>query len=195
MIVKSLSQLLMVLASTCWLIACSGSPNVEFEPAETQAPQEQQDPSAAAVEVISYSGDVASSAEQLYGADPGDANPIYKEALKSNPNLGYTILYFDFNSIRLKESAREVLSHHAQFMQSHPEVVLLIEGHADKQGSAGYNLALGERRALAIKDALQAYGVDIEQIRSLSYGEERPAVEGEGEDVYNRNRRGELIYR
>lgn len=189
------------------LSACASSPNVEFSPAEpapepltesesdTEAMPEEAIEEEKVVAVHTYPSTLVSSAEKLYGEDPGADSALYREAVKKNPNLGYSIIYFDFNSAQVNAELHEVLAMHAQFMREHPQVKLVLEGHADKRGTAGYNLALGERRALAVKTILQVNGVEGARINVLSYGEERPAVDGDSEEVYSRNRRVEMIYK
>ncbi len=204
---------LFILVCGVLLAGCAGSPNVEFSPAEVgmeeptetmpevmpeeipeEAPEEPEEPETI-VAVHTYPSTLVSSAEKLYGEDPGGDSPAYREAVKKNPNLGYSVIYFDFNSAHVNSELHEVLAMHAVFMQEHPEVKLVLEGHADKRGTAGYNLALGERRALAVKAILQANGAESARINVVSYGEERPAVDGDGEEIYSRNRRVEMIYK
>ena len=174
------------------LVSCAGNSNVEFAPPKQDESTAKEDP---AVEAQSYPSSIVSSAERLYGDDPGGQHPQYIEAIKKNPNLANNVIYFEFNSTELHPQAREMLSHHSQFLNKFPNIELHLEGHADKQGTAGYNLALGERRALSVKDALKAYSVTGGQISIISYGEERPAQEGDTEEEYSRNRRVEMIYR
>ena len=160
------------------------APVVEEPKPETQPP-----------EIKSYDIDIAGTAEQLYGTDPGSStNDAYLQATEADPVLRYTVIYFDFNKSEVKADAREILSQHARFMQAHPEVVLRLEGHADQRGTGGYNLALGEYRAIAVRTILEAYGVDGSRISVVSFGEEQPAVEGNTEEAFKLNRRVELIY-
>ena len=183
------SHLFTLIIGGLLLVGCASSPNVEFSPAEPEDVEEK------VVAVRTYPSTLVSSAEKLYGADPGGDSPIYREAMKKNPNLGYNVIYFDFNSSQIDSKLHEVLAEHAIFMQDHPMVSLVLEGHADKRGTAGYNLALGERRALAVKTILQANGVEASRVKVISYGEERPAVDGDSEEIYSRNRRVEIIYK
>lgn len=187
------------------LAACATAPDVEFTPAEPPVEEEPMEEAPAVeipdeeappeIETRAYPDTIVSSAEQLYGTNPGGQSQTYREALESNPNLGYVVIYFDFNKSDIKPEVREIIAEHAAFMREHPGAMVTVEGHADKRGTAGYNLALGERRAQAVKALLQAGGVDGSRIEVISYGEERPAVEGDGEEIYAKNRRAEIIYR
>ncbi len=147
-------------------------------------------------EAGTYPGYAAGTVTELYGASgEQEQSQAYREAVEENPALRYIIVYFDFNKVDIKPESREVLMQHAEYLSEHPEVEVSLEGHADKRGSSGYNLALGERRSLSVKNFLRAHGVREFQTSIVSYGEERPAVEGNNEEAYAKNRRVELIYR
>lgn len=102
-------------------------------------------------------------------------------------------IYFDFDRSELRPEAREVLRGKAEVLRSFPEVRVRIEGHADERGTVEYNLALGERRADAARQFLIDLGLDSDRITTVSYGEERPAVEGQNEAAWSRNRRDEFV--
>ena len=101
-------------------------------------------------------------------------------------------VYFDYDSFTLQPNARKVLERNAAWLQANPTVKITIEGHCDERGSDEYNLALGERRALAVKNHLVALGIGKERLATISYGEERPAVAGHDETVWSKNRRSEF---
>lgn len=105
-----------------------------------------------------------------------------------------TTFYFDFDTSEIKPEARDVLIAHAQYLASHPDQHVRLEGHADERGTKEYNLALGERRANAVERFLIVNGASRDQIETVSYGEEKPAVMGTGESVWAQNRRVELIF-
>jgi len=98
------------------------------------------------------------------------------------------VVYFDFDQSLLKPSTRELLIKHADRMRAATGTVRL-EGHADELGTREYNLALGERRANAVRDFLVLQGVDAASLEVISYGEERPAQEGSSESARAMNRR------
>jgi peptidoglycan-associated lipoprotein len=102
-------------------------------------------------------------------------------------------IYFDFDRSEVKPAGRETLRRKGDALRELPDVRILIEGHADERGTVEYNLALGERRARAAFDYLSDLGIDPDRMTTVSYGEERPAVEGSGEAVWSQNRRDEFV--
>lgn len=117
------------------------------------------------------------------GMEPGD------EAL-----LTETVIYFDFDTARIRSEYSEILAAHARRLDANPGLSVRLEGHADERGSREYNIGLGERRAQAVRQALMLQGVDSVQITTVSYGEERPADPGSTEEAWAMNRRVELVY-
>jgi peptidoglycan-associated lipoprotein len=102
------------------------------------------------------------------------------------------VFYFEFDSVALDAEARAALIAHAEYMKS-ASVSVRLEGHADERGSREYNMALGERRANAVRDFLVLQGVSS-KIETVSFGEEKPAVMGSDEESWGKNRRVELKY-
>lgn len=119
------------------------------------------------------------------------------DALLNDPDspIGQRTVYFAFDSSELREEDMSIIEAHAEFLANHPDQRIRVEGHTDERGSPEYNLALGERRAIAVRRALVVNGVSEDQIRVISYGEENPAELGSSEDAWAKNRRGELVYR
>jgi peptidoglycan-associated lipoprotein len=111
----------------------------------------------------------------------------------SGGELG-NIIYFEFDSAEVRPDDTELVSRHALQLAENPSARLRLEGHADERGSREYNIGLGERRAQAVRRLLLIQGATAEQISTVSFGEERPAVEGGTEDAYEQNRRVELSY-
>jgi peptidoglycan-associated lipoprotein len=101
-------------------------------------------------------------------------------------------VYFAFDSYRIAASEMVKVQMAAEHLRTFPRDVVVVEGHTDERGSAEYNLALGERRALAVREALVGLGISPERIQTLSFGEERPAAHGTGEGVWSLNRRSEF---
>ena len=102
-------------------------------------------------------------------------------------------LYFAYDDTEIDEIATRIIIQHANFMQNNPSVNLRLEGHADERGTREYNLALGENRALSVKEVLSLYNLD-DRIIVVSYGEEQPILTGSNEEAWEKNRRVELIY-
>ncbi len=104
------------------------------------------------------------------------------------------IVYFDFDSSEIRPDARPVVEANAHYLAANPAVAITLEGHTDERGTREYNIGLGERRAEAVRRAMGAYGVASGQMRTLSYGEERPADPSHTEESYAKNRRVEIVY-
>ena len=102
-------------------------------------------------------------------------------------------LYFAYDDTEIDEVATRIIIQHANFMQSNPSVNLRLEGHADERGTREYNLALGENRALSVKEVLGLYNLD-DRIIVVSYGEEQPIHTGSNEEAWEKNRRVEFVY-
>ena len=102
-------------------------------------------------------------------------------------------LYFAYDDTEIDEVATRIIIQHANFMQNNPSVNLRLEGHADERGTREYNLALGENRALSVKEVLGLYNLD-DRIIVVSYGEEQPILTGSNEEAWEKNRRVELVY-
>jgi len=105
----------------------------------------------------------------------------------------FSDIHFDFDRYNLKSDARRILDRIAFVMLEHPELSLVIEGHCDERGSNEYNLALGERRAVAARDYLIEMGVEPHRIRTVSYGEERPIDPRHCEEAWAKNRRAHFV--
>jgi len=107
--------------------------------------------------------------------------------------LAQRVVYFEFDSSIIRDDALPLIQAHAQYLASNP-MMITLEGHADERGTREYNIALGERRADSVRRLLMANGVPGNQIKVVSYGEERPAALGHNEDAWSLNRRSELMY-
>ncbi len=106
--------------------------------------------------------------------------------------LNTKVFYFDFDVSEFMASDRDVLAIHGRNLAANSGTRIRLEGHADERGTREYNLALGERRANSIRDYLVVNGASLSQIESVSYGEERPADQGQTEASYRLNRRVEI---
>ncbi|HMN56852.1 MAG TPA: peptidoglycan-associated lipoprotein Pal [Ottowia sp.] len=113
---------------------------------------------------------------------------------KAGPVGVAKVILFDYDSYVVKPEYQSVVDQHARFLQSHPNARLVLEGNTDQRGSREYNLALGQKRAEAVRRALTLVGASDSQIEAVSFGKEKPAVEGNSEEAYAQNRRVEFRY-
>jgi peptidoglycan-associated lipoprotein len=104
-------------------------------------------------------------------------------------------VFFEFDQFLLSEGARRILEKNAEWLRSHPQAQVLIEGHCDERGTVEYNLALGERRAQSAKDYLMNLGVSKDRLSVISYGKEKPFALGHEEEAWVQNRRAHFLLR
>ena len=143
-------------------------------------PPPTQQPQTEAPSTGETTGGVASTAV------PGSLEEMIQEA-------GSDRVFFELDSYALDATAQATLNGQARWLGRYPNIRLTIEGHADERGTREYNLALGERRANAVKNYLAGQGVSAERVNVISYGKERPAVEGSNESAWAQNRRGVTV--
>lgn len=105
------------------------------------------------------------------------------------------VVYFDFDSFVVKPEAQALVDGNARFIKADPSRKVTVEGHTDERGGREYNLALGQKRAEAVRRSLTLLGVNDSQIEAVSFGEEKPAAAGNNEAAYSQNRRAEISYR
>jgi peptidoglycan-associated lipoprotein len=111
-----------------------------------------------------------------------------------NSPLYARIIYFEYDSSELTPEDQAVAGNHARNLAANPNASVSLEGHTDERGTREYNLALGERRALAIADLMMLDGASANQLQTLTYGEERAADMGTGDAAWAANRRVEIVY-
>jgi peptidoglycan-associated lipoprotein len=119
-------------------------------------------------------------------ADMGSLDEINKKGILAP-------VFFEFDSAEMSSEGQSVLSKNAETMKQFPTWVVSIEGHCDERGTAEYNLALGERRALSVRQYLVSLGIAAERLRTVSYGKEFPFDPGHGESSWARNRRANFV--
>ena len=128
-----------------------------------------------------------------------DSMSAYGEKLASGTQadfvatVGADRVFFNFDSANLSDDAQEVLKKAAEYIKENDISALTVEGHCDERGTREYNLALGDRRAVSVKKYLVGLGVPAENITTISYGKERPAMPGHTSDAWAQNRRGVLV--
>ncbi len=125
-------------------------------------------------------------------ATVGNAN-VPGSAADFAAQAGSDHVLFQYDSYELDEDARTILGKQAEWLARYPQTRITVEGHADERGTREYNLALGDRRATAAKNFLAAQGVDTGRMTTISYGKERPAVDGSDEAAWAQNRRAVTV--
>ncbi len=152
-------------------------------------------PASAAVENRGISNGEMSDidAAKSQGMDEGASAGANALNDPSSP-LSTRVIYFDYDSTTIRSDFEGVVQAHASYLAANSGTAVTLEGHADERGTPEYNLALAERRALALRRQLVLLGATAGQIKTVSYGEERPVAEGHDEQAYGLNRRVEIVY-
>ena len=172
-----------VLIFAVFLFACESTP----EKADDAVAVEDQGTN------LSDATDDGSSKAQTYGTEDDERSGISSLDDPQGP-LSVRIIYFEYDSSDIQSEYRATVEAHAAYLVANPNTIVSLEGHADERGSREYNLALGERRAQIVKRQFTLLGASPDQIRTVSYGEERPAVDNHDEYSWSQNRRVEIIY-
>lgn len=108
--------------------------------------------------------------------------------------LSRRVVYFDFDRAELRNEDAAIVAAHAAYLSGNPGTRARLEGHTDERGTREYNIGLAERRAQAVRRAMMLQGVAENQLATVSFGEERPAVSGDDEAAWSQNRRVEIVY-
>ena len=169
------AQLMLIVMSGLALAACKSKPPTL---PDASNPSEQQ------------SGQSGQTSDTSVGEGTTDAN----QTLLNNAKQAGTVIYFEYDRAEIKPEFVPIVTAHAKYLNANAANKVRLEGHSDERGSREYNIGLGERRAQAVRRALMLQGVTESQITTVSYGEERPAVQGSDEAAYAKNRRVELVY-
>ncbi len=142
-------------------------------------------PSADELDAMRDRPDVQTRAVEEVERSPLDdpSSPLYRK-----------VIYFDYDASEIRPQYADLLRAHANYIFNTPGVDVTLEGHSDERGTREYNLALGERRSQAVQRFLMAEGAPEDRLRTLSYGEERPADPRRSQDSWQQNRRVELVY-
>jgi peptidoglycan-associated lipoprotein len=122
-------------------------------------------------------------------------NSLANENAPAGPANIEKIVYFDYDSFIIKPEFQSTIEAHAQFLKSNTRAKISLEGHTDERGGREYNLALGQKRADAVRQSLTLLGVATSQIETVSFGEEKPAMQGADESAFAKNRRAEFFYK
>ena len=185
----------LVLIGAVGLVGCSSTGDTtandeavkpELLVTEEEAQESESDASTSAMsKADTLDSDSVAYAETAYTGHPLD-NP-------DSPLIS-KVVYFDFDKSLIKDEDKVTLNAHADYLINNPSARVRLEGHADERGTREYNVALGERRGLAVNRYLTLKGVSFSQLNTISYGEERPATMGHDESSWSLNRRVELVY-
>ncbi|WP_096697052.1 peptidoglycan-associated lipoprotein Pal [Polaromonas sp. AER18D-145] len=178
---RILISLASIITLTAALVGCSSGVKLNEVPVESRTP----------VTTAPGTGDAAGvsgrvvAPVQIGATDPSLAGP---------PGAA-RVIYFDYDSFVIKPEFQATVEAHARFLSANKARKLVIEGNTDERGGREYNLALGQKRAEAVRRALGLLGATDAQIEAVSFGEEKPAVTGSDEEAYSKNRRAEFNYR
>jgi peptidoglycan-associated lipoprotein len=183
-------NLIIVATLSVILAACSSTPTQESTaPVEERgAPAAAAGPGGAATQGAGAGGVTGSAAGQGSAASRG--NPLRDP---SSP-LSKRSVYFDFDSFVVKDEYKPLVEAHARYLQSHPNARMTIQGNTDERGSREYNIALGQKRADAVKRMMTLLGAQDRQVETTSFGEERPKNPGHDESAWAENRRDDILY-
>lgn len=176
-------RLLLVTCLTGLLFGCSADKVKEDGPAEVEDLSSE----------TANTGATDESGAQAYGTDDSSTS-AFSELDDPQSPLSVRIIYFEYDSSNIQSEYLSAIEAHAAYLVRNPNSVVTLEGHADERGSREYNLALGERRAQSVRQRMTLLGASASQIRLVSYGEERPAVDGHDEAAWQQNRRVEILY-
>jgi peptidoglycan-associated lipoprotein len=130
-------------------------------------------------------GNATVTSEEVQGPEPGTQEDLVVD-------VGDRV-FFGFDRSNLSQEAERTVEALAAWMRANPQTTITVEGHADERGTREYNLALGARRANAVRDYLIVLGIDPNRVDTVSFGEERPAVQGSNEQAWAQNRRAEFV--
>jgi len=131
---------------------------------------------------------------------PAQPAPVVESKITVNPLtdpnniLSKRNVYFDFDKYDVKPEYRPLIEAHAKYLVEHPKTNIILQGNADERGSREYNLALGQKRAVAVKQVMNVLGVPDKQIETISFGKEKPKALGHDEASLSQNRRTDIVY-
>jgi len=141
----------------------------------------------------SGAGGAGSGTTTALGSDTGTMG-AGSQGAGAGGALARNVIYFDFDKSDIKPEYTDVITAHARNLTTHPNLKLKLEGNTDQRGTREYNIGLGERRAQAVRRAVMLQGVAESQLTTVSFGAERPAVEGDDEAAWAKNRRVDMVY-
>ena len=179
-------RILTAVLATAMLAACSSTPTSE----QPGAGVEDRSPGASRPGADSQ----PIGQKPIASVDLTSKTPAASALRDPNSILSRRSVFFDYDRHDIKDEFKPLVEAHAQYLRGNPGAKMLIQGNTDERGSREYNLALGQRRADALKHMLLLLGAREVQIESVSLGEEKPRAQGSTEEAYAQNRRGDMLY-
>jgi len=138
----------------------------------------------------------APRAAQATPARPSQpASGVASSAAGAKAVPGKRSIYYEYDKSEINPEGQKLIEAHADYLRTHPEVKVVVEGNADERGSAEYNVALGQRRADNVSKIMSLLGVSQERIETVSFGKEKPKAAGHTETSWSENRRSDIVYR
>jgi peptidoglycan-associated lipoprotein len=178
---KRIISIALLIAGAALLTGCPKKHNVNEPPvAGSQVPDS-----------ASTAGEGAATSTNPLG---GDADSRARGFGEGTGALARKVIYFDFDKSEIKAEYADIVTTAAHNLTANPKMKMKLEGNTDGRGTREYNIGLGERRAQAVRRALMLQGVAESQVTTVSFGAERPAVEGDDEAAWSKNRRVEVVY-
>jgi len=175
---RNIKSVALIAMTAAVLSACSSTK------LETPAPVVEQSPTTAATPPAD------TSPRDIRPVETGNVDPL------NDPKgvLANRSVYFDFDSYVVRDDGKAVVENHSAFLTKNTSRKILIQGNTDDRGGTEYNLALGQKRAEAVRRSMAALGVSDGQMEAVSLGEEKPKATGSGESVWAENRRADIVY-
>ena len=193
------SKMMAILCSGALALAVTGCKYDDPNPDDVSGPQDLVTDTSAADDNMNAGKDLETeSAGADKNADEANLADVTGLPFDQDPNyarctdVDFTPVYFGFDASQLAPSELAKIEAVAQHLKAKPDRVVIVEGNCDERGSNEYNLSLGELRAISIRDYLVQLGIADKRIQTKSYGEEKPAVTGQNESAWAKNRRGEF---
>jgi peptidoglycan-associated lipoprotein len=167
---------------------CSSTPTQDAAPVEERAPD------ASATAPGSGGASTAGTATSGISGTPSGSATTLSPLKDPKSILSQRNIYFDYDSYVVKTEHRALVEAHAKYLQANRSARMIIQGNTDERGTREYNIALGQKRADAIKKMLLLLGATESQVETVSFGKEKPRNPGSGESAWAENRRGDIVY-
>jgi peptidoglycan-associated lipoprotein len=172
---RNFKSIALIAAAAAVLSACSSTPKLTETPV---------------VEKTATPGAPVADSRDIRPVETGSVDPL------NDPKgvLANRSVYFDFDSYSVRDDGKPVVENHSGYLTKHKERKVLIQGNTDERGGTEYNLALGQKRAEAVRKSLSALGVTESQMEAVSLGKEKPKATGSNEAAWAENRRADIVY-